>query len=290
MFGTRSGSGRRGLVEWPLLVALAIAAQPSKARAQQDFDWLRDRGVGVPSSMFGIYIEQGEFRVYPYYEYYHDNNAEYSPNELGFGLDQDFRGKYRAHEGLIFLGYGLSDRLAVELEAAVITARLEKSPDDPSNVPSRVEESGLGDVESQLRWRWTRETESYPEVFSFFETVFPLQKEKRLIGTQDWELKLGTGMVRGFPWGTTTFRAAVEYDGAEKTIGLGEFAVEYLKRVSPGLRAFAAVEGTGDEVELITEAQVFLRPNIILKLNNAFGLTSKATDWAPEIGVMFSFR
>jgi hypothetical protein len=24
-------------------------------------------------------------------------------------------------------------------------------------------------------------------------------------------------------------------------------------------------------------------------LNNAFGVTSKATDWAPEIGIVFSF-
>jgi hypothetical protein len=49
-------------------------------------------------------------------------------------------------------------------------------------------------------------------------------------------------------------------------------------------------EGTQDDLELITEAQVHLRPNVVLKLNNALGLSSKATDWAPEIGVLFSFR
>lgn len=32
-----------------------------------------------------------------------------------------------------------------------------------------------------------------------------------------------------------------------------------------------------------------MTPNISLKLNNAVGVTSKATDWAPEIGVMISF-
>jgi hypothetical protein len=42
-------------------------------------------------------------------------------------------------------------------------------------------------------------------------------------------------------------------------------------------------------VEVIGEAQVFLTPNIFLKLNDAFGATSKATDWAPEVGLMFSF-
>jgi hypothetical protein len=28
----------------------------------------------------------------------------------------------------------------------------------------------------------------------------------------------------------------------------------------------------------------------VLKLNNALGVTPKATDWAPEIGVMFRLR
>jgi hypothetical protein len=278
-------------VEWSLLVALALTSvvRPSELEAQQRFDRLSDRGPGVPTSMFGTYIERHQLLFYPYYEFYLDNNAEYSPNELGFGLDQDFRGRYRAHEWLIFLGYGISDRLEVELEGAVITAQQDKAAGDPSSMPLRLEESGLGDVESQLRWRWSRESESGPELFSWFETVFPFQRHRRLIGTQDWEFQLGTGLVRGFRWGTTTLRLALEYEAAEKSLALGEFAVEYLKRISPRLRVFGAIEGTGDEVELITEAQLFLQPNIFLKLNQAVGLTSKATDWAPEIGVMFSF-
>ncbi len=256
----------------------------------QAFDRSRDRGPGQPTSMFGITIDRGEFLFYPFFEYYVDDNYEYDPAELGYGLDRDFRGRYRASEGLIFLGYGISDRLAVEFEMAVITARLDKAADDPTALPARLEESGLGDVEGQLRWRWNRETDSKPEYFTYFETVFPLQKDKVLTGTQHWEFKLGTGLVRGFAWGTTTFRLALEYDGAEKKIGSGEYAFEYLRRVTSGLRLFGAVEGSEDEVELITEAQVFLRRNIILKLNNAFGITSKATDWAPEVGVLFSFR
>lgn len=255
-----------------------------------EFDRSRDRGPGIPTSMFGTYIEPRELIVYPFFEYYRDSDAEYSPAELGFGLDEDFRGRYRAREGLLFLGYGISDRLAVELEAAVISATLDKSPADPSNMPTRISESGLGDVEGQLRWRWRRETERRPELFSYFETVFPLQKKKRLIGTQFWEFKLGTGVVRGFRWGTMTVRAAVAYEGEDRKPAVGEYAVEYLKRLSPALRLFAAVEGSEDEVEFITEAQWFLLPNIVLKLNNAIGVTSKATDWAPEIGLLFSFR
>ena len=70
-------------------------------------------------------------------------------------------------------------------------------------------------------------------MFSYFETVFPLQKDKELIGTPDWELKLGTGVTKGFSWGTITLRAAAEYDGAESAVEVGEYAVEYVKRLSP---------------------------------------------------------
>jgi hypothetical protein len=70
----------------------------------------------------------------------------------------------------------------------------------------------------------------------------------------------------------------------------GEYAFEYLRRLSRRVRVFAAIEGSEDEIEVIGEAQLFLTPNIYLKLNNAFGVTSKATDWAPEVGLMLSFR
>ncbi len=95
--------------------------------------------------------------------------------------------------------------------------------------------------------------------------------------------------VKGFGWGTLTGRVAGEYSRTEKKAELGEMAVEYLKRLSPSWRAYLGVEGTQDEVELITEMQWHLSRRAFVKLNSAFGLTSKATDWAPEIGVMFRF-
>jgi len=239
--------------------------------------------------MFGTYINKGEFIFYPYYEYYHDQDAEYAPEEFGYSLDKDFRGRYRAHEGLIFLGYGISDKLAFEFEAAVITAQLLKSKDDPSNMPDKFKESGLGDVESQLRWRWSKETMRRPEFFGYFETVFPLQKDKKLIGTQDWELKLGTGLIKGFTWGTMSLRLAFEYDAGENKAELGESAVEYLKRVSDLFRFYIGIEGTQDEVEFITDFQFHVIPNAFIRINNAFGVTSKATDYAPEVGILFHF-
>lgn len=273
-----------------MLAGIIIFCFSAAAATQDDLPYyLQDRGAGVPLSMFGTYINRGEFVFYPYYEYYHDQDAEYKPQEFGYGLDQDFRGRYRAHEGLIFLGYGISERLALEFEAAVITATQYKSDSDTSDMPDKLEESGLGDVESQLRWRWTEETASSPEVFSYYETVFPLQKDKKLIGTQDWELKLGTGVMKGFRWGTMTLRLAAEYDAAENKGELGEYALEYLKRVSRLFRFYIGVEGSQDEVELISDLQFHVSPNAFIRINNAFGVTSKATDYAPELGVLFHF-
>lgn len=269
------------------LVFAAIVGLCAPLAAQELPVFLRDRGRGIPTSMFGTYIEKGQWIVYPYFEYYRDKDKEYKPAEMGFGVDEDFTGRYRASEGLLWIGYGVSDRVAVEFEAAVIRATLEKSPDDPSALPARIEESGLGDVEGQIRYRFFEETPSRPELFGYTEVVFPLQKDKLLIGTQDWELKSGVGAVQGFSWGTLTVRAALEY--SESTVGAGEYAIEYLRRLSPRTRFFAGIEGTEDEVELIGELQLQIARGVTLKLNNAVGITPKATDWAPEVGVLFSW-
>lgn len=273
-----------------LIPSLSLCGTREDSAADDDLpSFLRDRGPGVPTSMFGTYVLPGELLVYPFAEYYLDHNAEYSPQELGYGLDVDYRGEYEAVEGLIFLGYGLTPDISVEMEAAVISADLDKSPEDPTDVPNEINESGLGDVQTQINWRWLRETSSRPALFSYFEVVYPLQKDKVLIGTSDWEFKLGTGVIRGFGWGTMTLRAAVEYDRSEDKFEIGEAAVEYLRRFSPLLRLYVGVEGTQDEVELIPELQLHVSNRMFIKLNSAVGLTSKATDWAPETGVVFRF-
>jgi hypothetical protein len=74
----------------------------------------------------------------------------------------------------------------------------------------------------------------------------------------------------------------------EAKVDLGEYALEYLKRLSPAWRVYLGVEGSQDEVELITEVQWHLTDFMFFKLGNAFGITSKATDWAPEVGLMFT--
>ena len=55
-------------------------------------------------------------------------------------------------------------------------------------------------------------TEHRPEWYSFVKVAFPRRgADEPLIGTPDWEVGLGTGLVRGFDWGTLTVRAALEY-------------------------------------------------------------------------------
>jgi hypothetical protein len=251
--------------------------------------WLVDRGKGMATSMFGTYVREHEWLLYTFYEYTRTSHFEYAPDELGFTGDQEYSGDLREHESLVFVSHAFTDRLAFEFEAALHSdSTFHKSPDDLSNLPDPLQESGLGDVEGQLRWRWSQETEHRPELFSYFELVLPLQRDKVLIGTQDWEYSLGFAAIKGHRWGTLTGRIAAGY--SESQLELGEYAVEYLKRLSPRWRFLAAVEGEQtDEVSAIVEGQVRLGRHVLLKLNSGFGLTAKAPDVAPEIGLLFSF-
>ena len=181
------------------VMALAVGAFPTQTAAQEQNPppYERDRGTGQPTSMFGTYIRKGELLIYPFIEGYWDHNKEYKPSELGFGLEQDFRGRYRAFESLVFLGYGVTDRLAVEFEASVINASLVTSPDDPTGVPDKIKESGIGDIEGQVRMRLLKERAGRPEVFSYVEVVSPNGRDKLIIGTPNWEYKFGGGVVKG---------------------------------------------------------------------------------------------
>ena len=280
---------------WTMMVGTALLMLPALGMAGSDASadespLARDRGPGIRTSMFGTYVRPRELLVYTFYEYYRDNNLQYAPAEFGHGLDQDFEARYRASEGLVFLAYGLTDRFAIEVEAAAIKATLDKAPNDPSAMPARIEEQGVGDVEGQITWRWAKENARRPEFFSYFEAVVPHHKDQPLRGTSDWELKLGTGATRGLAWGNVQARIAVEYArGSETPWDLGEWAVEYLRRFSPGWGVYAGLEGQAlDELALIAEVQRSLGSHATLKVGNGFGLTANTTDLAPEVGILFS--
>lgn len=248
-------------------------------------EYLADRGPGLATSLFGTYVEPGQWLVYPFVEYEKTGAFEYKPSEVGFVGEQDYLGKLVTREADFYIAHGVSDRLMFELEGQLYTkATFDRAADDISGVPAKLEESGVGEIEGQIRYRWQSETATRPEVFSFLELVFPFQRSKHLIGAQDWGGALGLGIIKGFSWGTMTARATIAYD--DKTFEPGEYAIEYLKRISPRWRCVAALEGESDELSFIGEAQYFFTPRFYLKLNSGFGLTQKAPDFAPEIGIM----
>jgi len=269
----------------PVVICLSAFVFIAEAEAQ-------DRGTGIPTSRFGTYVARGELLVNPFFAYTTDHNREYQPAQLGYGLVQDYRGRFRSTEDVLFVAYGVTDWLAVELEASRIHATFDKAPTDTSATPARIEESGLGDVEGQVRMRLSRERDRRPEIFGFVEITLPSQRNKVLIGNPDWDLKPGIGVVRAFAWGTMTTRITVEYNHDDRLWDLGEFSIEYLKRLSPSWRLNLAFEGgeTGamDEWDLVAGVRWRIRDSFFLKLDNAIGLMSKSTGWARELGVVFA--
>jgi hypothetical protein len=266
---------------------------PAGTRDRDLPGYLRDRGTGISTSLFGTYVRRGELLFYPFFEYSRDDNREYQPAQLGYGLDEDFRGKYRDSRGQIFIAYGVTDRVALEFEAASIRASLERSPSDAAGTPAKINESGLGDVEGQLRVRLMNESDHHPEVFSYLEITAPSLKGDVLIGDPEWDFKPGVGVARGYAWGTMTLRATLEYNREASHPDVGEVAVEYLRRLSPAWRVYLGVEGgeTGAPDEWDFNSGVCWRVARFasIKLDNALGISSKATDWAPQMGIMLAF-
>jgi hypothetical protein len=285
---------------WSRTVCLAAAlvigatAFPDPAAAQERVlpSYLKDSGGGIPTSLFGTYVSRGQLLLYPFLAYSLDRNREYQPAALGYGLHQDFRGRFRSVEGQIFMAYGVTDWLAVELEGGVVSASLDKARGDPSAVPARIRESGFADLEGQLRFRLLSEGPHRPELFGFLELTPATQRHKVLISEPRWDLQPGFGMIRGWNWGTLALRVTGEYNWEGKNLDLGEVAIEYLKRLSPSLRVNIGLEGgeggAPDEFDLVAGVHWRLTNSLAFKFDNALGISSKATDWAPQLGLMVS--
>ena len=276
-----------------LFVLAAAASVPAVAQVDTLPRYLRDRGPGVPASLFGTYIAKGQLLVYPFFEYARDHNREYNPSEFGLPLNRDFRGKFRSTAEQLFIGYGVTDWLAVEFEFAHIHATLEKGPADPVTA-AKISESGVGDFEAQVRARLRTESARGPEVFTYADFTFPSQRRKVLIGDKDWDLRPGVGVTKGFSWGTLTAKIGAEYNREESHPILGELALEYLRRLSSSLRLFLAIEGgeagAPDEFDLVSGLHWRINDRIAIKFDNSVGIQSKSTDWVPQLGVMLSFQ
>ena len=253
-------------------------------------DYLYDRGTGMTTSLFGTYIREGEFLFYPFYEYEREEHEEYNPDDFGFEEDEDYLGTADVHQFLLFASYGLTDNLLIELEwAAFEEQSIHRARIDEGTGPRTFSDSGISTFEGQLRWRMFKETATTPELYSYFEYVFPFQSERRLIGQSEWELVYGLGLVKGFKWGTITVRGSVTHEPEIDHTEFGEYAIEYLKRFGDNFRWVMTLEGNNKELSSIFELQWYFHKQAFLKLNTGIGLSQEATDYAPEIGVMFRF-
>ena len=269
-----------------LLLSTALAAAAAGAQ---------DREVdGIPTSLLGTYIRSGELLVYPFFEYTKHNKFDYKPADLGVsapGDQTEFKGKSIEREWLLFVAYAFSDSLALEFESA-LHGSLDFTRDaaDHTGTPDRIQESGLGDTEVNLRWRLQKETARSADVTVFAKTVFPLQKSKKLLGTQSWEFETGAVITKGYAFGTLAARAAIGVTSDEHKLDLTEWGIDYVKALAPRWRLALSIEGAqADEVSAIGELQYSVRKNMILKMNLGVGLTEKAPNIAPEIGLLFRF-
>ena len=68
-----------------VVLNLTILSLYSSAEAAADDlpYYLKDRGTGVASSMFGTYINKGDFLIYPFYEYYYEKYGGRSEDRWG---------------------------------------------------------------------------------------------------------------------------------------------------------------------------------------------------------------
>ena len=281
----------------PLLgIAIGLAGvaftAPAAAADHAQLEQYRDTGRGVQTSAFGTYVHKGELVVYPSFSHTIDHNREYQPDMFGVGGDVDYRGKFWSSETGVMVSYGWTDWLALEFTTAYMTASLEKDPSDTYATPAKTKESGLGDVEGQIRVRCLKEKASLPELFAYLEVTAPTQQSKVLIGDEKWDVKPGFGFARGFSWGTLTIRTTGEYNQSESKPDLGETSIEYLKRLSPSLQMFVGFEGGEggplDEWHVVSDLQLRLSKLVSLKIDNTVGVMSKSNDWEPQIGLLFT--
>jgi hypothetical protein len=276
-----------------LLIIYYISPLPLHGLQSSDKDnILKERDNGLPSSVYGMYVHPSEMLIYPFYEYGYDHNMEYQPSMFHGNSNADYLAKYKSTAEQIYLGYGVSDLLAVEFEAAYLKATFDKSVSDSTSVPSRIKESGLTDYEAKICWRWAKETDHRPDICSFVEVTIPSNQNKLLIGDPDWDVKPGVIITKGYPWGILSFKTDLEFNREAKNIDVGETAVKYLRQLQPDLRLFLDIEGgeggAPDEWVLVPGLQWYIAPTVSLQIYSPVGIFPKATDWSPQIGIQFS--
>lgn len=254
---------------------------------------VRNRGTGIPILRLGTYVRPQELLLLPSLRYSDDKDFEYNSGELGFSPAVDgLEGHYQASQGAVLLAYGVNDRLAVEFGAEFKDAKLEKAPDDPSNAPQEVKQSGLGRVTVGVDWRLLAESGDRPEIVTFAQAYIPHNRNDLLTGTADWLINAGFSAARGFSWGTTTLRVGAAFDTSSPSVtDWGEVTFEYLRQISPKVTVLGALQMLeGDEGSLIVQLQWQPNSDFAVQFSNSVGLTTRAIDWAPQLAFVIRIR
>ncbi len=278
-----------------LAVLCGISLGPHSAGAEDapTTYGLRDRGPGVPTSLTGIYLERGEWLGAASYQDLENRGFQYSPDEFGIADENDYLGKYTSSGGIFFLGYGISESLAVGLRVTGGSTKLAKASDDPSAMPSEIKESGIGEVAPELTWRFMTETASRPELYTYVSVLIPHDSDKNLIGTEDWVILPGIGLNRGFSWATLSARMDFEYDTASTSaLDFGKWTIEGQRRFSDAWWLSAGLQGqvgggnNFDEVWQTTYLQWSASPHVTVRFGSRIGLTTMTEGWTGELGIV----
>ncbi len=261
--------------------------------APESAPYLRDRGPGVATSLSGIYLGAGEWLGAASYQHLENRGFQYSPEEFGFADANDYLGKYESSGGIFFLGYGVSDSIALGLKLTGGSIKLTKASDDLSAMPLEMKESGISAIAPELTWRFMTETAHRPELYTFVSVEIPQNRDTNLIGTPDWVVLPGLGINRGFSWATLSARMNYEYDAASaSTIDFGKWSIEGQRRfsdvwwVSAGLEGQVGGANNFDEAWQITFVQWSPTPHVAVRLGSRIGLTQQTEGWTGELGIV----
>jgi hypothetical protein len=260
---------------------------------QETFNFLRDRGPGMQTSLNATYLAEKEFLFYPFYEYNFVVNEEYIPMDLGYDVDQAYEAKSSSHEALLYLGYGISDWLIAEAEVAFINFTQQKSSSDNSTMPSPYKESGIENIDFQLRWRYWKETSKKPELFSNFVLAVPSAGSNKIIGLTGYDFKFASGLIKGFRFGTMIVSSSFQYNTYDSQFDFLGLDIEYVKRLNDKFRVYVGFDGLPipDAFAVSTNLQIFPKPWMFIRLGNSFGIGSSGLiDFNQEIGVAIYFN
>ncbi len=277
-----------------VLCGICLCHNPARAEdVPQSAGYLRDRGPGVPTSLSGIYLNRDEWLGAASYQHLENRGFQYSPEEFGFVDDNDYLGKYESSGGILFVGYGVSESIALGLKVTGGSIKLTKASDDLTSMPVEMKESGIGEIAPELTWRFMTETAHRPELYTIVSVLIPQNRDKNLIGTQDWVVLPGVGLNRGFSWATLSARMNFEYDSAsESAIDFGKWSIEGQRKfsdvwwVSAGLEGQVGGGSNFDEAWQIAFVQWSPTPHVTVRFGSRIGLTQQTEGWTGEIGIV----